>query len=394
MKKSKLLTLGLLAGAALLLSINQAQAADTWVKNGADWNLSQDGSLAKDKWVQNAGSWYHFDGTGKMQTGWLKDGNTWYSLADSGAMRTGWYKEAGTWYSLADSGAMRTGWYKEGATWYYLKGSGAMATGWATANGDWYYFEQSGAMASDRVVNSSDGTGYILSKDGHMFTLQDSPYKHDDIVRLGDGYEYLIKAKYDGNKFTDVIVAKNTWYVKPEFKKFSDKYGDHVANITLALVDNKEKGQEIDPKAVIRNFQNLPGRYYFGADGRRVLPLPVMTTRSEIKKVCNDLYLEDPGVRLRLPSTYFTINNNKLYYLENEQGKLKTGYFVLIDDGATTTHYHILAYADQSGEILKMKRLPSGVRDYLDKEIDGFYGQKIKIESPHSNEYYKVVVVK
>ncbi|MEZ7598857.1 N-acetylmuramoyl-L-alanine amidase family protein [Streptococcus mitis] len=394
MKKSKLFTLGLLAGAGLLLSINQAQAADTWVKNGSDWNLSQDGSLAKNKWVQNAGSWYHFDSAGKMQTGWLKDGNTWYSLADSGAMRTGWYKEAGTWYSLADSGAMRTGWYKEGATWYYLKGSGAMATGWATANGDWYYFEQSGAMASDRVVNSSDGTGYILSKDGHMFTLQDSPYKHDDIVRLGDGYEYLIKAKYDGNKFTDVIVAKNTWYVKPEFKKFSDKYGDHVANITLALVDNKEKGQEIDPKAVIRNFQNLPGRYYFGADGRRVLPLPEMTTRSEIKKVGNDLYLEDPGVRLRLPSTYFTINNNKLYYLENEQGKLKTGYFVLIDDGATTTHYHILAYADQSGEILKMKRLPSGVRDYLDKEIDGFYGQKIKIESPHSNEYYKVVVVK
>ena len=74
MKKSKLLTLGLLAGAGLLLSINQAQAADTWVKNGDDWNLSQDGSLAKNKWVQNAGSWYHFDGSGKMQTGWLKDG--------------------------------------------------------------------------------------------------------------------------------------------------------------------------------------------------------------------------------------------------------------------------------------------------------------------------------
>ena len=29
-----------------------------------------------------------------------------------------------------------------------------------------------------------------------------------------------------------------------------------------------------------------------------------------------------------------------------------------------------------------------------DKEIDGLYGEKIKIESPHSNEYYKVVVVK
>ena len=394
MKKSKLLTLGLLAGAGLLLSINQAQAADTWVKNGADWNLSQDGSLAKNKWVQNAGSWYHFDSTGKMQTGWLKDGNTWYSLADSGAMRTGWYKEGNTWYSLADSGAMRTGWYKEGSTWYYLHFSGSMQTGWVFIDGNWYYFEQSGAMASDRVVNSSDGTGYILSKDGHMFTLQNSPYKHGDIVRLGDGYEYLIKAKFDGNNFTDVIVDKNTWHIKPEFKKFSDKYGDEVANTTLALVDNKEEGQEIDPKAVIRNFQNLPGRYYFGADGRRVLPLPEMTTRSEIKKVGNDLYLEDPGVRLRLPSTNFTINNNKLYHLENEQGKLKTGYFVLIDDGMASPYYHFLVYADESGEVLKMKRLPSGVRDYLDKEIDGFYGQKIKIESPHSNEYYKVVVVK
>ena len=389
MKKSKLFTLGLLIGAGLLLSINQAQAADTWVKNGADWNLSQDGSLAKNKWVQNAGSWYHFDGSGNMQTGWLKDGNTWYSLADSGAMRTGWYKEGSTWYSLADSGAMRTGWYKEGSTWYYLKGSGAMATGWATANNQWSYFEKSGAMVADRAVPASDGESYVIGKDGYLANRKDSGYNIHDIVKLGDGQEYLLNAKGD-----DVIIEKNAWYIRPEFKKFSDKYGDEVANTTLALVDNKEEGQEIDPKAVIRNFQNLPGRYYFGADGRRVLPLPEMTTRSEIKKVGNDLYLEDPGVRLRLPSTYFTINNNKLYYLENEQGKLKTGYFVLIDDGATTTHYHILAYADQSGEILKMKRLPSGVRDYLDKEIDGFYGQKIKIESPHSNEYYKVVVVK
>ena len=394
MKKSKLLTLGLLAGAGLLLSINQAQAADTWVKNGADWNLSQDGSLAKDKWVQNAGSWYHFDGSGNMQTGWLKDGNTWYSLADSGAMRTGWYKEGSTWYSLADSGAMRTGWYQEGSTWYYLKGSGAMATGWATANGKWSYFEKSGAMVADRAVPASDGESYIIGKDGYMLTLKNSPYKNGDIVRLGDGYEYLITAKFDGNNFTDVIVDKNTWYIKPEFKKFSDKYGDEVANTTLALVDNKEEGQEIDPTAVIRNFQNLPGRYYFGADGRRVLPLPEMTTRSEIKKVGNDLYLEDPGVRLRLPSTSFTINNNKLYYLDEANGKLKTGYFVLIDDGMSTTHYHFLVYADQSGEVLKIKRLPSRFIDYFDKEIDGFYGQKIKITQPNKYEYYKVLVVK
>ena len=397
MKKSKLLTLGLLAGAGLLLSINQAQAADTWVKNGADWNLSQDGSLAKDKWVQNAGSWYHFDGSGKMQTGWLKDGDTWYSLADSGAMRTGWYKEGNTWYSLANSGAMRTGWYKEGSTWYYLKGSGAMATGWATANGEWSYFEKSGAMVADRAVPASDGESYVIGKDGYMLTKLPSQVEQsqaDDtiitnIVTLSDGYDYHLIHRKDG-----VIVEKNAWYIKPEFKKFSNKYGDYVSNTMLALIDNKDQGQEIDPKAVIKNFQNLPNRYYFGADGRRVTNLPEMTTYSEIKKVGNDVYLENPGARLRLGATSFTINNNKLYYLDEANGKLKTGYFVLIDDGMATTLHHLLVYADQSGEVLKMKRLPSRFSDYFDKEIDGFYGQKIKITQPNKYEYYKVLVVK
>ena len=389
MKKSKLLTLGLLAGSGLLLSINQAQAADTWVKNGADWNLSQDGSLAKNKWVQNAGSWYHFDGSGKMQTGWLKDGNTWYSLANSGAMRTGWYKEGNTWYSLADSGAMRTGWYKEGSTWYYLKGSGAMATGWATANGQWSYFEKSGAMVADRAVPASDGESYVIGKDGYLLTKLPSQVEQsqaDDtiitnIVTLSDGYDYHLIYTKDG-----VIVEKNAWYIKPEFKKFSDKYGDKVSNTMLALVDNTEEGQEINPKAVVKNFQNIPNRYYFGADGRRVTNLPEMTTYSEIKKVGNDVYLENPGARLFLGATSFTINNNnKLYYLDGDNGKLKTGYFALIDDRPSYHHYHILVYADQSGEILKMKRLPTGISDYLNKEIDGFYGQTVKIDSKTGN---------
>ena len=388
MKKSKLLTLGLLAGAGLLLSINQAQAADTWVKNGSDWNLSQDGSLAKNKWVQNAGYWYHFDGSGKMQTGWLKDGNTWYSLADSGAMRTGWYKEGNTWYSLANSGAMRTGWYKEWSTWYYLKGSGAMATGWATANGQWSYFENSGAMVADRAVPASDGESYVIGKDGYLLTKLPSQVEQsqaDDtiitnIVTLSDGYDYHLIYTKDG-----VIVEKNAWYIKPEFKKFSNKYGDHVSNTMLALTDNKDQGQEIDPKAVIKNFQNLPNRYYFGADGRRVTNLPEMTTYSEIKKVGNDVYLENPGARLFLGATSFTINNNKLYYLDGANDKLKTGYFALIDDRPSYHHYHILVYADQSGEILKMKRLPTGISDYLNKEIDGFYGQTVKIDSKTGN---------
>ncbi|WP_049499037.1 choline-binding protein C, partial [Streptococcus mitis] len=268
-------------------------------------------------------------------------------------------------------------------------GSGAMATGWATANGQWSYFEKSGAMVADRAVPASDGESYVIGKDGYMLTRLPSEVEQDpfddtvitDIVTLSDGYDYHLVHKKDG-----VVIEKNAWYIRPEIKRFSSRYGDIVFNTMLALVDNKDQGQEIDPKAVVKNFQNLPNRYYFGADGRRVTNLPEMTTYSEVEKVGNDVYLKNLSSRLYLEAR-FTINNNKLYYLENEKGKLKTGYFALIDDGATTSSHHVLAYADQSGEILKMKRLPSDMSKYINKEIDGFYDQTVKIDGKTGNVF-------
>ena len=390
MKKSKLLTLGLLAGAGLLLSINQAQAADTWVKNGSDWNLSQDGSLAKNKWVQNADSWYHFDSTGKMQTGWLKDGDTWYSLADSGSMRTGWYKEGNTWYSLANSGAMRTGWYKEGATWYYLKDSGAMATGWATANGQWSYFEKSGAMVADRAVPASDGESYVIGKDGYMLTKLPSQVEQDpfddtvitDIVTLSDGYDYHLVHKKDG-----VVIEKNAWYIKPIVERFSyQKIGDIKRNTLDAITDNKKPGEEIDPKAVIKNFQNLPNKYYFGADGRKVANLPEFTTHFPIQKVGSELYLKNSSPVISLDSSGLTINDNKLY-LRGANDQLVTGYFTMFMDGLLSKDHHILGYADESGEIVKMKVLPNDFRDYIEKGISGFYGETVRYDSSTGNVY-------
>ena len=371
MKKSKLLTLGLLAGAGLLLSINQAQAADTWVKNGADWNLSQDGSLAKNKWVQNAGSWYYFDGSGKMQTGWLKDGNTWYSLADSGAMRTGWYKE--------------------GSTWYYLKDSGAMATGWATANGQWSYFEKSGAMVADRAVPASDGESYVIGKDGYMLTKLPSQVEQDpfddtvitDIVTLSDGYDYHLVHKKDG-----VVIEKNAWYIKPIDERFSyQKIGDIKRNTLDAITDNKKPGEEIDPKAVIKNFQNLPNKYYFGADGRKVANLPEFTTHFPIQKVGAELYLKNSSPVISLDSSGLTINDNKLYLrvANDHNGKLVTGYFTMFMDGLLSKDHHILGYADESGEIVKMKVLPNDFRDYIEKGISGFYGETVRYDSSTGN---------
>ena len=371
MKKSKLLTLGLLAGAGLLLSINQAQAADTWVKNGSDWNLSQDGSLAKNKWVQNAGSWYHFDGSGNMQTGWLKDGNTWYSLADSGAMRTGWYKE--------------------GATWYYLKGSGAMATGWATANGKWSYFEKSGAMVADRAVPASDGESYVIGKDGYMLTRLPSEVEQDpfddtvitDIVTLSDGYDYHLVHKKDG-----VVIEKNAWYIKPIVERFSyQKIGDIKLNTLDAITDNKKPGEEIDPKAVIKNFQNLPNKYYFGADGRKVANLPEFTTHFPIQKVGTELYLKNSSPVISLDSSGFTINDNKLYLrvANDHNGKLVTGYFTMFMDGLLSKDHHILGYADESGEIVKMKVLPNDFRGHIEKGFSGFYGETVRYDGSTGN---------
>ena len=371
MKKSKLLTLGLLAGAGLLLSINQAQAADTWVKNGSDWNLSQDGSLAKNKWVQNAGSWYHFDGSGNMQTGWLKDGNTWYSLADSGAMRTGWYKE--------------------GATWYYLKGSGAMATGWATANGKWSYFEKSGAMVADRAVPASDGESYVIGKDGYMLTRLPSEVEQDpfddtvitDIVTLSDGYDYHLVHKKDG-----VVIEKNAWYIKPIVERFSyQKIGDIKLNTLDAITDNKKPGEEIDPKAVIKNFQNLPNKYYFGADGRKVANLPEFTTHFPIQKVGSELYLKNSSPVISLESSGLTINDNKLYLrdVNDHNGKLVTGYFTMFMDGLLSKDHHILGYADESGEIVKMKVLPNDFRGHIEKGFSGFYGETVRYDGSTGN---------
>ena len=371
MKKSKLLTLGLLAGAGLLLSINQVQAADTWVKNGADWNLSQDGSLAKNKWVQNAGSWYHFDGSGNMQTGWLKDGNTWYSLADSGAMRTGWYKE--------------------GSTWYYLKGSGAMATGWTIANNQWSYFENSGAMVADRAVPASDGESYVIGKDGYMLTRLPSEVEQDpfddtvitDIVTLSDGYDYHLVHKKDG-----VVIEKNAWYIKPIVERFSyQKIGDIKRNTLDAITDNKKPGEEIDPKAVIKNFQNLPNKYYFGADGRKVANLPEFTTHFPIQKVGSELYLKNSSPVISLDSSGLTINDNKLYLraANDHNGKLVTGYFTMFMDGLSYKDHHILGYADESGEIVKMKVLPNDFREHIEKGISGFYGETVRYDGSTGN---------
>ncbi|WP_415748523.1 N-acetylmuramoyl-L-alanine amidase family protein, partial [Streptococcus mitis] len=258
-----------------------------------------------------------------------------------------------------------------------------MATGWATANGQWSYFEKSGAMVADRAVPASDGESYVIGKDGYMLTKLPSQVEQDpfddtvitDIVTLSDGYDYHLVHKKDG-----VVIEKNAWYIKPIDERFSyQKIGDIKRNTLDAITDNKKPGEEIDPKAVIKNFQNLPNKYYFGADGRKVANLPEFTTHFPIQKVGAELYLKNSSPVISLDSSGLTINDNKLYLrvANDHNGKLVTGYFTMFMDGLLSKDHHILGYADESGEIVKMKVLPNDFRDYIEKGISGFYGETV-----------------
>ena len=62
-------------------------------------------------------------------------------------------------------------------------------------NGKWSYFEKSGAMVADRAVPASDGESYVIGKDGYLANRKDAGYNIHDIVKLGDGQEYLLNAK-------------------------------------------------------------------------------------------------------------------------------------------------------------------------------------------------------
>ena len=96
----------------------------------------------------------------------------------------------------------------------------------------------------------------------------------------------------------------------------------------MPLLIIKNQGEEIDPKAVIKNFQNLPNKYYFGADGRKVANLPEFTTHFPIQKVGSELYLRNSSPVISLDSSGLTINDNKLYLrvANDHNGKLVRGY--------------------------------------------------------------------
>ena len=53
------------------------------------------------------------------------------------------------------------------------------------------------------AVPASDGESYVIGKDGYLANRKDAGYNIHDIVKLGDGQEYLLNAKGD-----DVIIEK------------------------------------------------------------------------------------------------------------------------------------------------------------------------------------------
>lgn len=90
---------------------------------------------------------------GAVSEGWNKAANgNWIFVKDENNV-IGWIKDGANWYLTDNSGVMKTGWANSNGKWYYLNSAGAMQTGWINDNGTWYYLSLLGNMLSNTSVD-------------------------------------------------------------------------------------------------------------------------------------------------------------------------------------------------------------------------------------------------
>lgn len=365
-----------------IFSVNSSVKAmnDGWSYNNSNWYYYKNGNVIRKNWIYVGKNWYYFDENGVMQTDWEKLDGYWYSFTPSGEMRTGWFKDGNTWYSLANSGYMRTGWYKEKNTWYYLKSSGTMAIGWQSTykNGEtlWSYFNDDGSMRYGDIVDYK-GIKYILDYDGYL-----SQKREDDIELINHKF-YFSTYRED---LKSAVVGTNCWYFDPMIPKCEN--GE--PKILKYLIDFKRPNEMIDAKNIVRNIQNYDHKMFFGKDGEQVKNPPLANINAEIVKTNGELILKNQDVKLNCFG--FGIVNGKLVEYRNLDSDrvLSMGYRAVVDD-RKENGTSILTFSDENGEVVKMKRLSDRISEVLNREIDGFFGDKIIIDD---NLNVKVVNVK
>ena len=223
---------------------NGACLANSWVKVGNDWYLTNAACDCRLGWAKVDGAWYYLDPAqnGKMALGTFKEGGTlyvtdgagacwpnawininggWYLTNGSCACRTGWAYTGGAWYYLDGnangkmvtgwktiggkkyymnaSGAMQTGWRFDGGYWYYLTSSGAAATGWQTIDSQTYWFDSNGVMAAN-CKKTIGGVEYEFTPSGAV--------KQGWVQENGGWYWY----QSNGRKATGWLKDGSLWY--------------------------------------------------------------------------------------------------------------------------------------------------------------------------------------
>ena len=340
-------------GAAAALTVGMSiTALAGWSQQDGRWYYYNDrnGELVRNEWVDDGGKWYYVNYDGVMQTNTMVDdvyyvnesgvmaANTWvyiyedwsnqegwrYFGSNGRAYTNGWKEIDGTWYHFTDS-IMDTGWQEIDSRTYYLGSSGAMRTGWqqlADRNDDWgeywYYFSSNGRMAEDGEESIS-GETYIFDEDGRMLTGWVNPSDYSSSGR-------------------------------------DDLSGGNMDSLKYFESDGREAGGWL----YLTSPEDAEENWYYFRDGRAYTPSYRTTDVGSglgMAKIGDETYCFDS--QGRMVTGMVTLDNNKVFYFDQDNGEMLTGRVTINDD----EHDNEVYYFATSGGVGTKGAGYTGVRD-------------------------------
>ena len=177
--------------------------ADSWVKIGADWYLTNGSCAVRTGFATSRGVLYYLDpaSDGRMKSAEIfKVKGKLYIAKESGALPAySWVKLAGKSYLTNGDSVVRTGWVDTADGRYYLdpKASGRMAVGEKTIDKQPYFFKKNGVMAASEWVTLADGSSRFAAADGVL----------QEVERQGGSY-----TDGDGNLYKGWVKAGSDWF--------------------------------------------------------------------------------------------------------------------------------------------------------------------------------------
>lgn len=374
-----------------------------WITdNGTTYYANKDGSL-KTGWYQEGNDWYYFaphmvigefveggyyigddgkmasnkvgydydenvyyyigtDGKADTTSGWKKttpyyDSDSVYTtyVTKEGTIPNGWYEISGKWYYFEwgymyqnemvyvdgnpyyfkPDGTLATGWYDHRTTenysvWTYSSPSGILWNGWAQSGGKWYYCEEGVPYTGAKEV---DGTSYIFTRSGELVYgfYAETEYNWD-----GTAFDVLI---YTDPKTGETVtgwaqVGKDTYYVINGYVVM-DRYQE---------IDGESYYFDDAGKLIYGWYEDV---YYYGDSVERNWIYTNPSTGAEytgwVQSGKDWYYVEDSYL-----CKDFTRSIDDVIYHFDEEGKLITGWYKLVEYDYNGTAYEEWIYTNPS----------------------------------------------